>query len=221
MTDTEQQTTPDAPGQAPGIETPAQAAGSAGAAAPVGAAEAAATAEAVPPSPPEPAPEEQLAQLREENNRLRDQLLRALAETENVRRRAERDREDTAKFAISRFAKDLLEVADNLSRALAAVPASQLEGNEAANQLAVGVGLTEKQLQAAFERHGIQKVEPLDQKFDPHYHQAVFEVPETGKLPGTVVQVVQPGYVVNGRLLRPAMVGVAKGEPPQKVDTLA
>jgi molecular chaperone GrpE len=166
-----------------------------------------------------PVEDPEIVRLREENEQLRDQALRALAEVENTRRRAERDREDTAKFAIGKFARDLLNVADNLRRALDAVPADA--DNPALKALAEGVEATERELLAAFEKHGLTRIDPIDQKFDPNFHQAMFEVPNSGKLPGTVVQVMIPGYVLNGRLLRPAMVGVATGEPPQKVDTQA
>lgn len=142
---------------------------------------------------------------------LKDQLLRALAETENTRRRAERDRDDAAKFAVTNFARDVLGVADNLRRALDAVPAEAKSGNTALGTLLEGVELTERQLQSMLEKHGIKQVHPMDQPFDPNLHQAMFEVPGTGKPNGTVVQVLQAGFVLNGRLLRPALVGVAKG----------
>ncbi|HET8728868.1 MAG TPA: nucleotide exchange factor GrpE [Alphaproteobacteria bacterium] len=165
--------------------------------------------------------ESQVAALRDENARLKDQMLRALAEVENTRRRAERDREETAKFAIGKFARDLLNVADNLRRALESVPADAAADNPVLNTLAEGVAATERELLAAFEKHGLTRIDPVDQKFDPNFHQAMFEVPNSGKVPGTVVQVMAPGYVLNGRLVRPAMVGVAGGEVPQKVDTTA
>jgi molecular chaperone GrpE len=163
------------------------------------------------------------ARLREEVASLKDQLLRAVAETENVRRRAERDREDTAKYAVSKFAKDVLAVADNLRRALEAVPADQRGGEGALEGLLVGVEATERQLLAAMERAGIQRMEALGQPFDPNFHQVMFEVEASGKPGGTIVQVLQDGYTVHGRLLREAMVGVAKGEPQQQghVDTSA
>lgn len=184
--------------------------------------EAEATAPNDAPAPAEtPAEDALAAQLREENARLKDQMLRALAEAENTRRRAERDREDTAKFAISKFARDLLNVADNLRRALDSVPADAAGDNAALGTLVEGVAATERELLGAFEKHGIARIDPTDQPFDPNYHQAMFEVPDSGKVPGTVAQVMAPGYVLHGRLLRPALVGVAAGEPPQKVDTTA
>ncbi len=159
--------------------------------------------------------------LQAEVARLKDQAMRALAEAENTRRRLERDKEDAIKYAVSKFARDMLEVADNLNRALGAVTGDQLGDNDAAKGLLNGVAGTEKQMLATFERHGLVRLDPLDKPFDPNYHQAMFEAENTGKLPGTVVQVVATGYLLHGRLLRPAMVGVAKGEPPQRVDTEA
>lgn len=158
--------------------------------------------------------------LREENAKLKDQMLRALADAENTRRRAEREKEDTAKYAVTKFARDILNVADNLGRAMAAVPAEAKENNPAMTTLLEGVEATERELLVAFEKHGVTRIDPLDEKFDPNFHQAMFEIENTGRPPGTVVQVMAAGYVLNGRLLRPAMVGVAKGEPP-KVDTTA
>jgi len=164
--------------------------------------------------------EADVARLQDENARLRDQALRALAEVENVRRRAERDKEDAGKFAISKFAGDLLDPIDNLRRALEAAPADPAQADpDALATLLDGVSATERGLLAAFERHGLVRVDPAGEPFDPNYHEAMFEVPNSGRQPGTVVQVLQPGYVLNGRLIRPARVGVAKGEPAQKVDT--
>ena len=155
---------------------------------------------------------ERIAELEAETGKLKDQALRALAETENIRRRSEREREDTAKYAISGFAKSLLDAADNLRRAIDAVPAGAVEADAALKTLVDGVAATERQLLAAFERHGVTRIEPVGETFDPNFHQAMFELPGTGKPAGTIVQVMQPGYVLQGRLLRPAMVGVAKGE---------
>ncbi len=154
---------------------------------------------------------------------LRDQLLRALAETENVRRRSQREVEDTAKYAVSKFAKDVLGVADNLRRALDSVPKDASETDPALKALIDGVGMTERELLGAMERHGIKTVQPLGQKFDANRHQAMFEAESPDKEPGTVIQVLQPGYVIGERLLRPALVGVAKrpasGAPERQIDT--
>ncbi|WP_225308445.1 nucleotide exchange factor GrpE [Hypericibacter terrae] len=154
-----------------------------------------------------------LEEARAEAARLKDQLLRALAETENVRRRGQREREDAQRYAASNFAKDMLAVADNLGRALQHIPAEQLDSDPALKTLYDGVAATERQLLSAFERHNIKRIEPLGEKFDSNLHQAMFEVPGTGQPAGTIVQVLQPGYVMHDRLLRAAMVGVAKAEP--------
>src|SRR5690242_54593 len=156
--------------------------------------------------------EEQIRQAELEASDLKDRLLRALAETENVRRRAERDRSDAAKYGVTQFARDLLDVADNLRRALESTPESQVRDDVTRNLLA-GVAATERALLAALERHGIHRLDPKGERFDHNFHQAIFEAENTGKPAGTVVEVLQPGYVLHDRLLRPAMVGVAKGEP--------
>jgi molecular chaperone GrpE len=156
--------------------------------------------------------QDRIAALEAETAKLKDQALRAMAETENIRRRSEREREDTAKFAISSFAKSLLDAADNMRRAIDAVPAEAVEKDQALATLMDGVAATERQLLAAFERNGITRIEPVGEVFDPNFHQAMFELPGSGKPAGTIIQVIQPGYVLQGRLLRPAMVGVAKGE---------
>lgn len=172
-----------------------------------------------------PATEERVAALEAEVAALKDQLLRAMAESENIRRRAQRDKEDASKYAVAAFAKDLLAVSDNLRRALEAAPAELQETNEVLKSLAVGVEATERQLLAAFDRHGVKKLETLGQLFDPNFHQVMFEIENTGKPAGSVVQELQAGYVLNGRLLREAMVGVAKAGPDepagQRIDTTA
>jgi molecular chaperone GrpE len=172
---------------------------------------------------PEAGAGERVAKLEAEVASLKDQLLRAMAETENTRRRAQRDREDASKYAVSSFAKDLVSVADNLRRALEAVPPEGREKDEMLKSLAVGVEATERQLLGAFERAAIKKVDPTGEPFDPNFHQVMFEIENTGKPAGTVVQVLQPGYTIHGRLLREAMVGVAKAQPENAghVDTTA
>lgn len=149
---------------------------------------------------------------------LKDQLLRAMAEVENVRRRAQKEREDTAKYAISNFAKELVGVADNLRRALESVPQAARENEEAVKNLLIGVEATERQLTAAFGKAGIQRLEPLGKPFDPNFHQVVVELENTGQPAGTVVQELQSGFTIQGRLLREAMVAVAKGDPAPKTD---
>ena len=178
-------------------------------------------------------PDQELAAARQEAAQLKDQVLRALAEAENVRRRAQREREDAAKYAIANFARDVLQVSDNLHRALEAIPESALAADEALKSLHEGVTATERQLDAALERQQVKRIWPMGEKFDANLHQAMFEVPGTGQPAGTIVQVLQSGYVLNDRLLRPAMVGVAKAEaatkpgngdgppPGSEVDTLA
>jgi molecular chaperone GrpE len=154
------------------------------------------------------------AELQAELAETKDRLLRALAETENLRRRSMRDLQDAHKYAITNFARELLEVADNLSRALEAVPARARDEIEFVRNLADGIAMTEKALLTSFERHQIEKVMPaIGEKFDHNRHQAMFEVESTEQPPGTVVQVLQPGYTIAERLLRPALVAVAKGAP--------
>ncbi|MBB6253578.1 nucleotide exchange factor GrpE [Nitrospirillum iridis] len=169
-----------------------------------------------------PAAKDAVATLEAEVASLKDQLLRSIAEAENTRRRAQKEREDTAKYAVSGFAKELLAVADNLRRAIEAVPADVRTGNDQVNNLLTGVEATERQLIAAFDRAGIVKLDPLNQPFDPNFHQVVAEVDASGKPAGTVVTILQPGYTIQGRLLREAMVCVAKaGTNAGKVDTSA
>ncbi|HEY8873118.1 MAG TPA: nucleotide exchange factor GrpE [Stellaceae bacterium] len=159
----------------------------------------------------EPAsPEERLAATEAELADTRDRLLRALAETENVRRRFQRERDDAQKYAVSGFAKDLLSAADNLRRALDAVPETEIP-DPRTRGLLDGVAATERELLAAFERHGLTRIDPLGERFDHNFHQAIFEAERPDLPAGTVVEVLQPGYILHDRLLRPAMVGVAKG----------
>lgn len=140
---------------------------------------------------------------------LKDRLLRAAAETENVRRRLERDKQDAVAYAVTGFARDLLGVVDNLRRALDAIPANARE-DEAVNTIVTGVEMTERELSNVLQRHGISRIEAKGQKLDPNLHQAMIEVEHDSAEPGTVVQELQAGYVIKDRLLRPAMVSVAK-----------
>ena len=159
-----------------------------------------------------------VAKLQAENADLKDRLLRAVAETENVRRRADKDKQDASAYAVTGFARDMLNVSDNLRRALDTLPE---EVDDTLKGFVDGVGMTERELLNTLERHGIREVKPeAGEKFDPQLHQAMFEVPTSEVAPGSVVQVVAAGYVIKDRLLRPAMVGVAKGDA-QKVDTEA
>jgi molecular chaperone GrpE len=154
-------------------------------------------------------PEERIAALEAELADTKDRLLRALAETENVRRRAQREREDTQKYAVSGFARDLLLTADNLRRALDSVPEAEIR-DARTRSLLDGVAATERELLSVFERHGIRRIDPKGERFDHNFHQAVFEAERPDAPAGTVIEVLQPGYVLHDRLLRPAMVGVAK-----------
>ena len=140
-------------------------------------------------------PDQELAAARQEAAQLKDQLLRALAEAENVRRRAQREREDAAKYAITNFARDVLQVSDNLHRALEAIPAAALAADEALKNLHEGVSATERQLDAALERQQVKRIWPMGEKFDANLHQAMFEVQTAEQAPGTVVQVMQAGYL--------------------------
>ncbi|MGB8819207.1 MAG: nucleotide exchange factor GrpE [Rhizobiaceae bacterium] len=149
-----------------------------------------------------------------ENAELKDRVLRAAAEMENLRNRTARDVRDAKTYAVTGFARDLLPIADNLNRALAAFPeTSPAAADPTVMALLEGVDLTERSLLNTLERHGVRKLEPEGQRFDPHFHQAMFEVPNPDVPNNTVVQVVQSGYVIADRVLRPAMVGVAKGGP--------
>ncbi|MEM7225993.1 MAG: nucleotide exchange factor GrpE [Pseudomonadota bacterium] len=154
----------------------------------------------------------QLAEKDSEIGELKDQLLRTLAEAENVRRRADRDRQDAAKYAAAPLARDLLAVADNLARAIQSLRKDSAEDDKIASLLA-GVELTQKELLNAFDKHNISKVDPIGERLDPHRHEAMFEVPHETAPHGTVVQVIEPGYLLHDRLLRPARVGVAKALP--------
>jgi molecular chaperone GrpE len=166
----------------------------------------------VEPAAEQPSPETRVVELEAELAEQRDRLLRALAETENVRRRAQREREDASKYAVAGFAKDLLSVADNLRRALDSLPEAEARDDRTRSLLA-GVAATERELLSIFERYGIKRIDPRGEHFDHNLHQAIFEAERSDQPSGTIVEVLQPGYVLHDRLLRPAMVGVAKGAP--------
>ncbi len=152
--------------------------------------------------------------LEREHADMKDRLLRTLAEMENLRKRTEREVADSRLYSVASFARDMLNVADNMRRALDAVPA-ELRANADPNVKALieGVDLTERELQKALEKNGIRQFSPQGEKFDPNLHQAMFEVPDPTVPAGSVVQVVQPGYMIGDRILRPALVGVSKGGP--------
>lgn len=163
---------------------------------------------------PAPSDDERMAQLEAENADLKDRYLRLAAEMENLRRRTTRDVKDARSYSIAGFARDMLAVSDNLRRAIDAVPQEMLAGDDAGlKALIEGVEMTERSMQSALERHGVRKIEPEGQKFDPNFHQAMFEIDNAEVPAGTVQQVVQTGYVIGDRVLRPAMVGVTKGGP--------
>ena len=166
-----------------------------------------------------------IAELEAEIAKLKNDVLYAKAEVENTRRRLEQQAEDRAKYSVSAIAKDVLSVADNLRRALDSVPPTAREGNDIANTLTVGVEMTERELLATFERYGIRAVPAHGVRFDPNLHQAMMEVEDTTQPEGTVVMVMQQGYQIHDRLLRPALVGVSKGGPKappgEQVDTKA
>ena len=156
-----------------------------------------------------------VAAMQAENDELKDQVLRLAAEMENLRRRTARDVADARAYSVANFARDMLQVSDNLNRALQAIPEGAREKDSGLNALAEGVEMTERAMMAALERNGVKKIEPEGQKFDPNFHQAMFEIPNTEVPNNTVQQVVQAGYVIGDRVLRPAMVGVSKGGPKE------
>jgi molecular chaperone GrpE len=178
----------------------------------------------------EGAPEAVLAQKEAELAELKDRLLRQVAESENMRRRLEREREEASVYAVSKFARDLLSVADNLARALQGVPEAA-RADQSLSNLIVGIEMTERELTQVMGRFGVNRIEAEGTRFDANLHQAVAEVESAETAPGVVLQVFQPGYRIKERLLRPAMVSVAKapqsgtaaeaGASPQRLDTKA
>ncbi|MCJ8520401.1 molecular chaperone GrpE [Pseudorhizobium tarimense] len=156
--------------------------------------------------------------LKAENAELRDRFLRMAAEMENLRRRTERDVKDAKSYSVAGFARDMLAVSDNLRRALDAVPADVREsGDQTLTTLLEGVEMTERSMLSALERHGVKKIEAEGEKFDPNFHQAMFEIPNADVPNNTVLRVVQAGFTIGERVLRPAMVGVSKGGPKAEV----
>ena len=155
----------------------------------------------------------EIATLKEEAAQFKDRLLRTAADMENLRKRAEREKAEATLYAATNFARDLLSVADNMQRALATISAEAREqADDVTKNLLAGVEMTERELLKVFERYNIRKVETVGAKFDPNFHQALFEVPTKDHPPGTVVQEMQSGFAIGDRCLRPAMVGVAKAE---------
>lgn len=154
---------------------------------------------------------EQLKFLEAEILQWKDRAMRALADAENTRRRSVKEREDAGKYAVSSFARDLLDFSDNFHRALDAIP-TELHQDERIAGIITGLKAMDTSLLKTFDRHGIRKIEPLDQPFDPNFHEVMFEAPIPGKAGGLVIQVVEAGYVLNDRLLRAAKVGISKSE---------
>ena len=150
--------------------------------------------------------------LQKEINHMKDQLLRSLAEAENIRKRTQREKEEARQYAVTNFARDLLNIADNLNRALQVMPSEQEEVLPAVKSLMEGVQLTQRELEAIFNRQGIKRISPLGEKFDHNFHQAMFETETEDQEAGIITLVLQDGYVIHDRLLRPAMVGVAKAK---------
>lgn len=155
----------------------------------------------------------ELTKVEAERDDLKDKLLRTLADMENLRRRTEREVADAKAYAVTSFARDMLGSADNLRRALENVPEQARAGDGALNALIEGVELTERELLKTLERHGVRKIEPAGEKFDPNMHQAMFEAPDAATPKGMVSKVVQTGYKIGERVLRPALVGVSAGQP--------
>ena len=157
-------------------------------------------------------PEARIAELEDEISTLKDQFLRAMAEAENVRKRSERQLAEAHKSGVANFARAVLTVADDLSRALAAIPEDQRQGDGLLQTLLGGVEAVERGLMKELESHNIERIDPVGEPFDPNFHEAMYEVPDSEFPNGTVAQVIQPGYRLHDRLLRPARVGVAKGD---------
>ncbi len=160
-------------------------------------------------APGEPDPEERYAMLEAELAEAKQSILYAQAETQNVRRRLEKDAQDARAYAATGFARDILSVADNLSRALDAIPA-ELRDDDKFKGLVVGLEATGREIDSVFQRNGITRIVSVGEKLDPNRHQAMIEIPSADVEPGTIVQEMQAGYMIKERLLRPAMVGVAK-----------
>lgn len=154
-----------------------------------------------------------VAELEAAKAELNDRMLRALAESQNIRKRAQREIEDAGKFAVTRFARDLLSVADNMARALQALPADRESLEAGVRNTIVGLEATQRELATIFERHGVARIEAAGKSFDPELHQAMMEVEDPSRPAGTVVQELMAGYTLQGRLLRAAMVAVSKGGP--------
>lgn len=166
-----------------------------------------------------------IAALEQDVANAKDQTLRALAEVENIRKRSQREREDARKYAVTDFARDLLSFADNFRRALESLPQDAAQMDERVKGVIEGIEAMERDVLTVFDRHGITRITPVDEPFNPNFHEVMFEAPGTGKPAGTIIQIIEPGYMLHDRLLRPARVGIAKDEgqggPVGSVDTEA
>ncbi len=162
----------------------------------------------------------ELDRVEAEKAELQEKTLRIAADMENLRRRTQKDVADARTFSISSFAREMLAVSDNLQRALQAIPQEARDGgDEGFKALIEGVELTERSMMQALEKNGVKRISPLNERFDPNFHQAMFEIPNDKVPNNTVLQVVQDGFVIGERCLRPAMVGVSKGGPKQPANT--
>lgn len=150
--------------------------------------------------------EDQIIALQQELLEARDRMMRALADSENTRKRSIKDRDDAGKYAVANFARDMIAFGDNFTRAIQAMP------EDTPPAVAEGLDAMDKELLSVFDRHGIKKIEPLDEPFDANFHEVMFEAPMPGKSAGTIIQIIEAGYVLNGRLLRAAKVGIAKAD---------
>ncbi|WP_319486902.1 nucleotide exchange factor GrpE [uncultured Cohaesibacter sp.] len=160
------------------------------------------------------AAELRIAEMEKEASEMKDHLLRTIAEMENLRRRTEKEISDAKQYSVASFARDMLAVADNLRRGLEVIPDEEKTSADGTlKALLEGTEMTEREMLKTLEKHGVKKLDPEGEKFDPNYHQAMFEVPNPNVPNNTVIQVMQAGYVIGTRVLRPAMVGVAKGGP--------
>ncbi len=167
-----------------------------------------------------PSADEQIAQLQQELLDNRDRTMRALAEAENTRKRAVKDRDDAGKYAIAKFARSLLDFSDNFERALDALPNDIKAVEPRVANVVEGIEAMQRELSDVFVKNGIKKIEPLDEPFDANFHEVMFETPVPGKAAGIIIQIIEPGYVLNDRLLRAAKVGIAKagGDTPSPTD---
>lgn len=170
---------------------------------------------------PEAGLKAEIQRLTEENAKIKDQALRALAEAENTRKRAQRDVEESSKYGVTRIAGDLVGVIENLQRASQSIPEEARATNDMLKTIGEGVDMVMRELLGIFEKNGIRRIDPLGEKFDHNFHQAVVQIDNPDSPPGTILQVFQAGYIIHDRLLKPAMVGVSKGAAKNQADIKA